>query len=397
MIQNHQQYQAVLIRELYLYCLQLAFVKELSLFFSLVEKGLLAETEDSAETHIGSLLGQEYAPESSLYYYNARYYDPSIGVFTTADTMIPSSTDPMAYNRYMYVRGNPIIYTDPTGHFFKWFWNKVVKPVAKFIGNVASTVVATAATIVTAPIIAAHSAITGQNLWDTTKNYFNGFKTATNAALLAPIAINPLLTGIISAAEGGNFWDGLAAGFGNLLLAGATLGGSFALSFGNAFAAGYNGIYSRDEQGEQAFLLDHTVGQGTTAVGTVNIAIQAIGGAKFDKDLSKGSNAFIFRGGSIRSNSIGNVVSIHKEDAGNLEVLREELLHNWQYRRGGLLSLTRLGIIERIAEATGSNPYRERKGSFGYKYLEYQARKGSLLPYHERPWELRCRTCDKFY
>ena len=61
---------------------------------------------------------QKYDPESSLYYYNARYYDPSIGVFTTADTIVPDSFDPLAYNRYMYVRGNPIIYTDPTGHFW---------------------------------------------------------------------------------------------------------------------------------------------------------------------------------------------------------------------------------------------------------------------------------------
>ena len=143
MIQNHQQYQAVLIRELYLYCLQLAFLKELSLFFSLVEKlleetnsleeseesletdiaefllkkkSLLAETEDSAETCIGSLLGQEYDPESSLYYYNARYYDPAIGVFTTADTIIDGPYTSTAYNRYMYVHGNPVRYTDPTGH-----------------------------------------------------------------------------------------------------------------------------------------------------------------------------------------------------------------------------------------------------------------------------------------
>ena len=113
--------------------------------------------------------------------------------------------------------------------------------------------------------------------------------------------------------------------------------------------------------------------------------------------MSKGSNAFIFTRGKIRSNSVGNVVSIHREDANDPRVLREELLHNWQYRRGGLLSLTRLGIIERIAEATGSNPYRERKGSFGYRYLENQARSGALLPYSQRPWELRCSTCNRFY
>ena len=60
--------------------------------------------------------GQEYDPENSLYYYNARYYDPSIGIFTTADTVIPDPGDPLSYNRYMYVRGNPVKYIDPSGH-----------------------------------------------------------------------------------------------------------------------------------------------------------------------------------------------------------------------------------------------------------------------------------------
>ena len=77
-------------------------------------------------------------------------------------------------------------------------------------------------------------------------------------------------------------------------------------------------------------------------------------------------------------------------------LVREEFLHSWQYRRGGLLSLTRLGIIERAAEATGSNPYNERNGSWGYPYLENQAysaaKNGAPVP-----WELQCSTCDRFY
>ena len=168
------------------------------------------------------------------------------------------------------------------------------------------------------------------------------------------------------------------------------------LSAVNAYAAGVNNIYGRDIQGIQAFLTDHTTGAGTTAVATVNMAVQAAAGAKFRKGLSRGSNAFIFTGGSMRSNSLGNAVSINRDDVGKLEVLREELLHNWQYRRGGLLSLSRLSI-ERVAEATGSDPYNERHGSLRYPYLEHQAQSDSYLPYNQRPWELRCSSCDKFY
>ena len=49
-------------------------------------------------------------------YYNARFYDPSIGRFLTADTIVPDPTNAQSFNRYAYVHNNPIKYTDPTGH-----------------------------------------------------------------------------------------------------------------------------------------------------------------------------------------------------------------------------------------------------------------------------------------
>jgi RHS repeat-associated protein len=51
-----------------------------------------------------------------LYDYNARYYDPHIGRFISADTLVPDPAAPQAFNRYAYVLGNPLRYTDPTGH-----------------------------------------------------------------------------------------------------------------------------------------------------------------------------------------------------------------------------------------------------------------------------------------
>jgi RHS repeat-associated protein len=53
---------------------------------------------------------------SGLYYYGARYYDPQIGLFLSADTLVPDPGVVFDYNRYMYVRGNPMRLVDPTGH-----------------------------------------------------------------------------------------------------------------------------------------------------------------------------------------------------------------------------------------------------------------------------------------
>ncbi|HOT93451.1 MAG TPA: RHS repeat-associated core domain-containing protein [Anaerolineae bacterium] len=51
-----------------------------------------------------------------LYFYNARSYDPSLGRFIQADTMVPSPVNPQTLNRYAYTLNNPVKYTDPSGH-----------------------------------------------------------------------------------------------------------------------------------------------------------------------------------------------------------------------------------------------------------------------------------------
>ena len=74
-----------------------------------------------------------------MLFYNTRYYDPVIGRFISADTIVPSApaltvapndavaqglwgkqgggaANPQELNRYSYVNNNPVKYTDPTGH-----------------------------------------------------------------------------------------------------------------------------------------------------------------------------------------------------------------------------------------------------------------------------------------
>jgi RHS repeat-associated protein len=59
---------------------------------------------------------QELDAETGLYNYDARLYDPVVGRFISADSILPKWYDPQSLNRYAYARNNPILYSDPSGH-----------------------------------------------------------------------------------------------------------------------------------------------------------------------------------------------------------------------------------------------------------------------------------------
>ncbi|MDQ5823766.1 MAG: S-layer homology domain-containing protein [Chloroflexota bacterium] len=60
--------------------------------------------------------GQRLEAESGLMYYGARFYDPALAYFVSADTIAPGKGDSKTRNRYSYVLNNPLRYADPTGH-----------------------------------------------------------------------------------------------------------------------------------------------------------------------------------------------------------------------------------------------------------------------------------------
>ncbi|WP_353179174.1 RHS repeat-associated core domain-containing protein, partial [Salinisphaera sp. T5B8] len=66
-------------------------------------------------TEIG-FTGHEQLDNVGLVNMQGRHYDPLIGRFISADTLIPSPETTQGYNRYTYVYNNPLSYTDPDGH-----------------------------------------------------------------------------------------------------------------------------------------------------------------------------------------------------------------------------------------------------------------------------------------
>lgn len=60
---------------------------------------------------------QELDDETGLYYYGARYYDPALMHFISADTIKPNTENPQTLNRYSYALNNPLKFNDPSGHY----------------------------------------------------------------------------------------------------------------------------------------------------------------------------------------------------------------------------------------------------------------------------------------
>ena len=61
--------------------------------------------------------GQLSQAEIGLYYYGARFYDPSLGRFVQADTIVPGQATPRRGTGMRMRINNPCRYNDPSGHW----------------------------------------------------------------------------------------------------------------------------------------------------------------------------------------------------------------------------------------------------------------------------------------
>jgi len=166
---------------------------------------------------------EQIAELSGLIHMNARVYDSDIGRFLSADTLIQDPHDSQSYNRYSYVRNNPLKYSDPTGH--SWFsktWDKI-------------------GTYVIAVVVAVVAVYTG-GLALSAMGY-GSVGAAINAGAYGAIAVSGAVGGFAAGVTGG-------------LLGGANLGDSIAMgmqgaAYGaiGAVTAGYIGGIAQGFQG----------------------------------------------------------------------------------------------------------------------------------------------------
>ncbi|CAA6816982.1 MAG: Unknown protein [uncultured Sulfurovum sp.] len=228
------------------------------------------ETKQIAYTTIETtraFTGHEQIAElSGLVHMNARVYDSDIGRFLSADTLIQDPHDSQSYNRYSYVRNNPLKYTDPTGH--SWF-SKLWKKVKKHIRTIAAVVVGVVIAVYAPQLLNTYLSIATKTLGSAvatgalagfasggimTKSFSGALKGAAFGALGAGVAFgigerlqhaggiftkgvtaskafikaasHGLSRGVISMLQGGTFKSGFASGFSaSFFSPGTTMGG----------------------------------------------------------------------------------------------------------------------------------------------------------------------------
>ena len=79
--------------------------------------------------------GHEELDEVALVHMNGRVYDPTLGRFLSADSIIEAKDSLQSYNRYSYVQNNPMRYTDASGHcIWDFCVSEAVYIFAMFIG-----------------------------------------------------------------------------------------------------------------------------------------------------------------------------------------------------------------------------------------------------------------------
>ncbi|MBX3303129.1 MAG: RHS repeat-associated core domain-containing protein [Nitrospira sp.] len=217
--------------------------------------------------------GKEFDYSTDFYYYESRYYDPWFGRFISPDTLVPNPRDPQDLNRYTYAGNNPLIYTDPTGHFKI----KIGKFFKRAFGDVGTTLVGvavggftgcwTCAAAIMSQSESGRYALTGAVLATTTVATFycggcGGWATGaaigawTGAAVggySAHVNGGDLSSGILFGSSIGAITGGITGGVGNAY--GLTGAAFHTLSYSEKIlvAAGVGGMYGASSGAAQGF------------------------------------------------------------------------------------------------------------------------------------------------
>ena len=219
--------------------------------------------------------GHEHDDEVGLINMKGRLYDAVLGRFISADPHVQNATDTQSYNRYTYVKNNPLSYTDPSGYFLRGLFRSI----KRFFKKWGRTILAIAVGVFTAGIaLAAYAGVYGLSFQATL-----GVIAAQGGSVFA---------GTVIAGAAGGFASGLIS-TGSLrgALEGAVFGG---LSAGLAYGIGHGLNGGSLFTTKSGTAVAHGVAQGTVSV---------LRGGKFKEGFAGGFMGHM-AGGTFKGKSI---------------------------------------------------------------------------------------------
>ncbi len=229
--------------------------------------------------------GQEHLDALSLIHMNGRMYSTFLATFLSVDPINQMAADTQGGNGYMYVRGNPLKFIDPSGYgFFGDVWHAVTAPF-RAAGNAISDA---------ARGIGHFFSEAGKWLSENWRMVvivavvivIEVFTLGAATAALGPLA-GAILTGMAAGAASGALGAALYGGTIDDVLAGAFKG---AIVGGVSAAAFYGvGSYFQAAQGAQSSLTTSQEIESIAAHGVVGGAQQAAEGGDFVKGFIAGA------------------------------------------------------------------------------------------------------------
>jgi RHS repeat-associated protein len=191
--------------------------------------GAVLKVQDGAGNNLTKLTffdrgytGHEHLQSVGLINMNARLYDPMLHRFLSVDNYVQDPSNTQNYNRYGYCVNNPLKYTDITGNVFNIATLVGCIPV---IGSIFASLLMHQSidwgrVAVDAVVFAISAAVTA-GIGDAVNGITNFYTKAAVSALA-----HGTFQGGLSAAQGGKFWAGFAAGALSSIASSAWQGGT---------------------------------------------------------------------------------------------------------------------------------------------------------------------------
>jgi RHS repeat-associated protein len=151
----------------------------------------------------------QWSEALGLYWNHARYYDPTLGRFVSADPLLGHLSAPQTQNRYAYAIGNPERFTDPSGRdcslLNPFSWGNCAPAAGNAIVEAGQTLVNAATATVQGAVNTISSAGNAVSTWwnGLDPNVRTGiiFAALTIAVILTAGALAPAAIGAVAAME----------------------------------------------------------------------------------------------------------------------------------------------------------------------------------------------------